>query len=93
MSAAVASVLTGVVTYAITRGMNPTIERLKTLLAERGLSQSDLAREASLDPSTINKLLSGARSPSLKTAIAIERVTGIQAESWGGLDSDEEVLP
>jgi transcriptional regulator with XRE-family HTH domain len=67
--------------------MSATLDRLKTVMKDRGLSQSDLAREAGLDASTINKLMSGSRSPGRRVAVAIERVCGIPVADWDDVPS------
>jgi transcriptional regulator with XRE-family HTH domain len=44
-----------------------TMEQLKRLRRERGLSQAKLAARADIDPSTMNQIERGARDPSAST--------------------------
>lgn len=70
---------------AITKGLS----RLRALMRELGWNQSELARRAAVDPSTVNKLLKGHRSVGLAVAHALERATldarpddPVRAEEW-----------
>lgn len=65
--------------------MATVLDRLKSAMREQGLSQTDLARAAGLDPSTVNKILNGSRSPGLRAALALEEATGIPAREWAAL--------
>lgn len=47
---------------------------LRDAMAERGISQRTLAMRTGIDHSTISRLLTGGRSPSLGTAIAIIKI-------------------
>ena len=61
--------------------------------------QSLAAKLLDLDQSYVSQLLSGRRSPSLMTAVRIERLTGIPVEAWlpqayGGLaEADPGLTP
>lgn len=49
---------------------------LRDAMAERGLSQRALAMRTGISHSTISRLITGDRIPSLSTAIAIVKVLG-----------------
>ena len=49
---------------------------LRDAMAERGLTQRALAMRTGINHATISRLVTGARSPSLSTAVAILRVLG-----------------
>lgn len=44
--------------------------------------QFELAQYLSLTPAHLSQIMSGKRSPGLPTALRIERLTGVPAESW-----------
>lgn len=44
--------------------------------------QSEAARLLGLDQSYLSQLLGGRRQPGLRTAVSIERLTGIPVEAW-----------
>lgn len=58
---------------------------LADFLEQSGKSQATAAGELGIHKTTINKLLSGERTPSLPLAIAIERWSDgkVRATSWG----------
>ena len=56
--------------YAVIPG-----ETLAEVLAERGMSQAELARHADLSTKHVNQIISGAASITADTAIRLERVT------------------
>ena len=49
-------------------------------------SQADLTRALQISESTVSRLLSGERSPSLSLAIRIAHLTGIQPTAWAKPD-------
>lgn len=54
--------------------------RVKTLaefLSRPGCSQSKLASDLGVAPSTISKIVKGTRTPSLRLAARIEQLTGV----------------
>lgn len=58
--------------------------RIRTYLAERGISNADFAERVGVVAHYIYEIDSGRRSPSLRVAQAIERETGgeITCMSW-----------
>ncbi len=55
-------------------------ERLRALMAERGLSGKALAREAFCDPAYVSRLASGKQPPSAKIAQALDEALGANGE-------------
>jgi transcriptional regulator with XRE-family HTH domain len=68
-------------------------EQLKSILADQGLTQSDLARRVGVDPSAICKIFLRESRPSLLLAFAIQRAVGLPAESWVADELPVEPLP
>jgi transcriptional regulator with XRE-family HTH domain len=67
--------------------------RLVAFLERNQLTQSELARRAGLDPSTVNKIVNGQRIPDLRVAVALAVATGgeVAAESWVEVQHTETV--
>lgn len=57
-------------------------ERLAVRLEETGLNQSELSARLGVFDSAVSRWISNKRRPSLRMAIAIEKMLGIPAESW-----------
>lgn len=57
-------------------------ERLAEYRDRCGYKQYELAKLIEVDEPYLSQLLSGRRRPGLPTAVRIERLTGIPAESW-----------
>lgn len=57
---------------------------ISTYLADAKISQAQLARQANISRSYLSELVNGAKVPSLKVAMAIERATRgkVKAASW-----------
>lgn len=66
----------------------PPGETLRELLAERGLTQRELARRAALSPKHVNRLLQGLVPLSVDVAQRLERVTGTPARIWNQLEAN-----
>lgn len=56
--------------------------QLRGWIQLHSLSQADLARELHASEATVSRLLSGERIPSLRMAIRIANLTGIQPTAW-----------
>ena len=56
------------------------VERLKSLLRERGLTQREFATEIGISEITVSRYMHGVRSPSYSTMIAIARYFGVTIE-------------
>lgn len=72
--------------YAIPPG-----ETLVEVLAERGMSQADLARRTGLSTKHINQIVLGTATLSAETALRFEFVTGVPAQVWTALESAYQV--
>jgi transcriptional regulator with XRE-family HTH domain len=64
---------------------------LQKYLESRGMLPADLAAELGLYPSTLYRILSGQRGPSLELAFVIEQYTNgkVKAESFLPIDAEE----
>jgi len=69
----------------------PPGETLVEVLAERGMSQAELARRTGLSTKHINQIVLGTASLSAETALRLERVTGVPAQVWTELEADYQV--
>jgi len=56
--------------------------RLKRLLKEKGLTQSELAARASITQGAVSKYVRGASEPKSRELHAISKVLGVSMESW-----------
>jgi addiction module HigA family antidote len=65
----------------------PPGEVLVEALADRGMSQSELARRMARPQKTINEIATGRTAITPETAIGLERTLGISAALWIGLES------
>lgn len=51
-------------------------------LARKGWSQQDLCRKLGVEPGIVSRWVTGDRTPSLESAIELERVLGIKPKRW-----------
>jgi HTH-type transcriptional regulator / antitoxin HigA len=58
----------------------------------RGLSQAELARRADVSPKLISEILSGANRITPSTALALDRVLGLEARAWMNLQSEWDLF-
>jgi addiction module HigA family antidote len=65
----------------------PPGDILLEALDERGMSQSELARRTDRPTKTINEIVKGKAAITPETAIQLERVLGISARFWTGLEA------
>jgi HTH-type transcriptional regulator/antitoxin HigA len=63
-------------------------EHLQEYLLEFGLSQADFARLAGLTPKLVSTILSKSNPVTADTAIRFERVLGLKADIWTGIQAD-----
>ena len=54
--------------------------RLRVLLADRGMSQVDLAKQAGITQQAVSNYMTRGASPSLSTAVSIARVLGVSVD-------------
>jgi addiction module HigA family antidote len=72
--------------YAIHPG-----EYLAEILDARGISQADLSRRTNLSDKTLNLIIHGKEPVTPETSISLERVLGVSANIWNGLNADYEL--
>ncbi len=68
--------------YAVAPGRT-----LRSTLAERGLTQADLAERAGLSLKHINQIAQGVAPVTPETALLLEQVTDVPARRWNALES------
>ena len=73
--------------YAVSPG-----QVLQERLGVMGLSQAEFARRCGRTPKLISEILSGKAPVETETAIQFERVTGLHASIWLGIESDYRLL-
>ena len=61
---------------------------LQEHLEARGLSQAEFARLAELPPEQVCAIISGSRSITAETASRLERVLGLKAYIWTGMQAE-----
>jgi HTH-type transcriptional regulator/antitoxin HigA len=66
----------------------PPGEYLAEVADELGLSQSDLAERMDRPPQAINEIFAGIKAITPETALQLERVTGVPAHIWTGLEAE-----
>ena len=54
--------------------------RLRVLLADRGMSQVELAERSGVSRQAVNNYITRGNSPSLSTAVSIARVLGVSVD-------------
>lgn len=67
--------------------VSPPGETLEELLAERGMSQSELAKRTGRRTKTINQIIKGIAPLTPETAIQLERALGVPASFWNSRES------
>lgn len=63
-------------------------DHLAEHLASRGLSQAAFARLADMTPKLVSTIIGGANPVTADTALKLERVLGMKADIWTGLQAD-----
>ena len=63
-------------------------EHLAEYLDVRGLSQAEFARLAGLTPKLVSTIIKGTNPVTPDTAIKLERVLGLKAKIWLGIQND-----
>lgn len=66
----------------------PPGEYLSEVIDELGMNQAELAQRMNRPAQAINEILSGAKAIIPETALQLERVTGVPAHIWTGLEAD-----
>ena len=67
-------------------------EHLAEMIEERGWSQAEFGRIADLSPKLVSTIVSGKNRVSPDTAIKLERVLGLKAYIWTGLQSNWDLF-
>jgi HTH-type transcriptional regulator/antitoxin HigA len=62
-------------------------EILLEALSDRGMTQAELAQRTARPAKTINEIIKGKAAVTAETAIQLERVLGISARFWNGLEA------
>lgn len=65
----------------------PPGQTLRDTLAHKQMTQADLATRAGLSLKHINQVVQGVASLSPETALLLEKVTGVHARMWNGLEA------
>jgi len=71
--------------------MNHPGERLKQILQEKFMTQSELALRMGRPQKTISEIINGKASITYETAIQLEHVLGIPAPYWSTMQKDYDV--
>ena len=66
----------------------PPGEYLAEVIHELGMNQAELAQRMDRPVQAINEIVSGAKAIVPETALQLERVTGVPAHVWTGLEAD-----
>ena len=61
---------------------------LKEHLEANGISQAELARRCGRSPKLISEIIAGKAPIEVKTALQLEKVLGVDAGIWLGLEND-----
>jgi HTH-type transcriptional regulator/antitoxin HigA len=69
--------------YAVPPGVT-----LRSTLAEKGMTQSDLAARTGLSLKHVNQVIQGLAPITPETALALEKVTGVRARTWNMLEAN-----
>jgi len=62
--------------------MEKISKRLKRLMEERGIKQTELAVRASIAQSSVSRYIRGVQEPKSRELHAISKVLGVSMESW-----------
>jgi HTH-type transcriptional regulator/antitoxin HigA len=79
-------------TLAISDLAIPPGEYLAEVLQELGLNQAELAQRMDRPVQAISEIVSGSKSIVPGTALQLERVTGVPAHVWTGLEADYRLI-
>ena len=66
----------------------PPGESLVEILADRGMTQADLAKRTNLTPKHVNEVVAGKAAISQDMALRLETVLGIPASFWNNLEAN-----
>jgi HTH-type transcriptional regulator/antitoxin HigA len=66
----------------------PAGEYLAEVIDDLGMRQAELARRMGRPSQTINEIINGSKAVTSETALQLERVTGVPAHIWTGLEEE-----
>jgi HTH-type transcriptional regulator/antitoxin HigA len=69
----------------------PPGEYLSEVLSEKGLTQSELARRLGRPLQPVNEIVHGKKAITARTALQLERVLGVPAHIWTGLEAEYRI--
>jgi addiction module HigA family antidote len=64
---------------------------LEEFMRPMGISQNRIARAMNISPRRINQIIHGNRAVTADTALRLERVLGVSAGFWMGLQADYDL--
>ncbi len=70
----------------------PPGEYLEEVLEEMELNQAELARRMGRPPQAINEIMKGEKAITPETSIQLEKVLGVPAYIWAGLESEYRLI-
>ncbi len=70
----------------------PPGELLAEELEARGMTQKDLAEQMGRPSQVISAIIQGKKAITAETALQLERVLGISAQLWAGLEADYRLI-
>ena len=70
----------------------PPGDVLEEELEARGMTQKELAARLGRPPQAVNEIIKGKKAITPETAIGLEKVLGIDAQFWTGLESDYRMV-
>ena len=70
----------------------PPGDVLEEELETRGMTQKELAARLGRPPQVVNEIIKGKKAITPDTAIGLEKVLGINAQFWTGLESDYRMV-
>lgn len=73
--------------------MKAAATQLREWIERRGIQQNEAADILGIDQSFVSHILSGRRTPGLRRAVKIERITGIPVSSWASKRLDIKKPP
>ncbi|MGI5506355.1 ImmA/IrrE family metallo-endopeptidase [Lentzea sp. CA-135723] len=65
----------------------PPGDTLRSKLSELGMAQTDLADRLGMSEKHVSHMMKGNAPLTYETAVALERITGVPASTWNGLES------
>ena len=70
----------------------PPGEYLEEVLEELGLNQAEVARRMGRPPQAVNEIIKGEKAITPETSIQLEKVLGVPAYIWVGLEAEYRLI-